>query len=83
MSPATKKEIAGAVLNYLAAHPAATDTVEGIMHWWLAEPQGAVSCKLVLEALCQLVAEGTVTARLGPDGRLLYKLNQEDHGPVS
>ncbi len=76
--PLTDKNlIAKAILEYLGAHPGAIDTVEGIAQWWFPNANGTVSTQAVLDALCRLITEGNVVARLGPDGRLLYKLKQE------
>ncbi len=58
-----------AIVAYLAAHPAAADTATGIREVWLA---GTATAGEVEAALEQLVARGTLVARLLPDGSLLF-----------
>jgi len=57
------------VLVYLAAHPAAADTADGIATSWLG---GRVPHADVEAALARLVARGELAARLLPDGQLLF-----------
>jgi hypothetical protein len=63
------------ILRYLREHPAAQDTMEGIMVWWVSEraiknwlPQGRRS-------LAALVARGYLETRT-TDGRIFYRLSQ-------
>jgi Fe2+ or Zn2+ uptake regulation protein len=67
--------VANAILAYLVAHPAAQDTSEGILQWWLLP--GGVQCQLetVQRALEQLVAEKMVTATRASDQRVHYRLS--------
>jgi len=57
------------IVEYLAAHPAAADTADGIRDVWLG---GKATSAEVEAALGQLVARGTLVARLLPDGSLLF-----------
>ncbi|MCW5665826.1 MAG: hypothetical protein KIT35_18505 [Piscinibacter sp.] len=52
--------IASAIRGYLAEHPNAADTVEGIRRWWLLGTLGEVPPELVEQALEQLLAQGRV-----------------------
>ena len=52
--------VAGDVVRYLAAHPDAADTVEGIARWWLARQRYDDARDLVAEALVRLVDRGLV-----------------------
>lgn len=58
--------VSAALCAYVARHPAAADTVEGIQRWWLADMLGEVSPALVEEALERLEAQGRVVRRQHP-----------------
>lgn len=61
-----------AIRHYLAGHPAASDTVEGVRLWWL-EPQGVQAAhEAVAAALEQLARAGTVERRRLADGTTVY-----------
>ena len=66
------------VLMYLKLHPDASDTVEGIAHWWLrldladAEALAAALDGLAV-ALDGLVESGLLERVSGSDGRLRYR----------
>ena len=77
-SPRTAEpaDIAKEILAYLAAHPDAQDTMEGIVEWWLLEQEIRRSTALVNAALAELVSQGLVLERLGRDGRTHYRINR-------
>jgi len=60
--------------RYLAEHPEAKDTIEGIRRWWLPEGHGHGADE-VQEALDQLVGRGWVVERAVPPHRRLYGAN--------
>ena len=63
--------IAASLLDYIAAHPDAADSVEGIRRWWL--PSHIAACTLSVEAaLKHLVKAGALACRPLPDGDVLY-----------
>ncbi len=64
------------IISYLAEHPDAQDTLEGIMHWWLLEREIKFWTAEVREALAKLVHEGLVVEHTGPDARTHYRLNR-------
>jgi hypothetical protein len=68
-APRTPPEVADLIRRYLAAHPNASDTVQGVQTWWL--PRG-VPDATVRKALDILVADGAVYRRQLPDGNLIY-----------
>jgi hypothetical protein len=70
-----KSQIAGDVLDYLAAHPAAQDTLEGIVEWWLEEQHIIRQTSGVKEALDDLVARGLIIERHGQDARTFYRIS--------
>ena len=65
-------EIAGEISHYLAKHPSAADSVEGIRRWWLLRQRYEDSAQLVRQALEQLLREGVVSRRVLTDGSVLY-----------
>lgn len=72
----TKDEppIADQLLAYLDENPQAQDTFEGIV-WWLLEQRLKFYTARVKEALAELVDQGLVLERQGPDGQIHYRLN--------
>ena len=74
-SPRTA-DIAQDILAYLAAHPEAQDTMEGIVEWWLLEQEIRRSTALVNAALAELISQGLVLERRGRDGRIHYRINR-------
>jgi len=63
------------ILAYLAEHPDAQDTLEGIVEWWLLEQRIKRWTARVKEALAELVSRGLVLERQGKDSRILYRIN--------
>ena len=64
------------ILAYLADHPRAQDTVEGIVEGWLLEQRIKRETRHVKSAVEQLVTAGFITAREGAAGRVYYRVNQ-------
>lgn len=64
--------IARAIERYLAKHPNAADSLEGIRRWWLLRQRYEESAQQVQEALEQLLREGVVSKRVLSDGQVLY-----------
>ena len=60
------------ISRYLADHPDAADTADGIANWWLRRIRIDASVSVVQQALDLLVAQGTVERRELPDGRHVY-----------
>lgn len=61
------------ILEYLARHPQAQDTVEGIAEWWILEQRAHTSVAQVKAALERLVARGLVAAQTSREGRVFYR----------
>ena len=64
------------ILAYMAEHPDAQDTTEGIIEWWLSERPARPSASRVEEALAELVTLGLVLARRSEDARTYYKADR-------
>ncbi|HEX3559739.1 MAG TPA: hypothetical protein VHU19_11080 [Pyrinomonadaceae bacterium] len=74
--------IADEILGYLAVHPDAQDTLEGIVEWWLLEQKINVQTNRVRETLEGLVAEGLIVERLDTESRSLYRLNRRRRATI-
>jgi hypothetical protein len=61
------------LLDYLAACPDATDSIDGIAEFWLARQKVRIELTLVAEVLADLVAEGRLDAIASGDRRA-YRL---------
>lgn len=65
-------ELARLILRYLAAHPQAADSLEGICDWWIPMQRLHEARHKVRSALDALVRNGQLVAQQGADGRTLY-----------
>lgn len=54
------EEVAQAVLRYLAEHPEAMDTLDGIAEWWLMRQQVRVSVTTLARVLRRLTESGVL-----------------------
>jgi hypothetical protein len=70
------RPIADEILAYLAKHPEAQDTLEGITEWWLLEQRIRSAVADVDGALRNLVAANLLATRRCADGRTYYALNR-------
>jgi hypothetical protein len=64
------------ILNYLARHSQARDTLEGIVQWWLLEEKPRVVAARVKKALDELIRAGLVTCTRSASGQACYRLNR-------
>ncbi len=71
-SPSKVSDIASAIRRYLADHPNASDSLEGVQRWWLGEGAVEAPGPTVQQALDQLVKKGTVVNKMLPDGTVVY-----------
>ncbi|HET9532394.1 MAG TPA: hypothetical protein VFQ92_18700 [Blastocatellia bacterium] len=69
-------ETALRILRYLAEHPNAADTAEGILHWWLLERAIIEEEETVERALDRLVEKGLIVSVETADARRHYRLNR-------
>ena len=61
------------ILRYLAQHPGAKDTAEGIAEWWMSARPSRPTLTEVRDAMEDLVGRGLVIAEQGADGRVFYR----------
>ncbi len=64
------------ILSYLARHPNAQDTIEGIVEWWLLEQRILRQTAQVRKGLAGLIEAGLVIERKGRGGRSHYRVNR-------
>lgn len=72
------REVEHAVLAYLAQHPDAADTLEGIVSWWLPQQRYETERRRIESALGHLVDRGQLRRDRLPGGAALYALNRAD-----
>ena len=66
------ESVARELESYVASHPSAADTVEGIARWWLAGMEQPSLSRV--EAALDLLLRRAVVARYPlPDGRFIYQ----------
>ncbi len=71
-----KTQIAQEILAYLADHPDAQDTLEGIVQWWLLERKIKYQRDLVEEAIARLVDQKFILTWKDSYSRIRYRLNE-------
>lgn len=71
-----KSRIAQELLSYLARHPDAQDTLDGICEWWLLEEKIKRRKAEIREVLGELVRSGLVMENPGRDEHTRYRLNR-------
>lgn len=64
--------VAEEIRNYLATHPNAADTVEGIVKWWLRRQRYEESVQKVQHALKYLSDQGVIKRTHTADGTVIY-----------
>jgi hypothetical protein len=66
--------IADVLLRYIESNPHASDTLDGIGRWWLANE--SISREDLSRALAKLVADGRLDTFASPDGRCHWRKRQ-------
>ncbi len=77
--PARQRAV-GAIEAYLAAHPAAADSEQGIAQWWLPAMGVEVPFEQVCEALEELRQRGAISRTTLPGGRAIYRVGRGSTG---
>ena len=77
-----KLQIGNEILAYLADHPNAQDTLEGIVEWWLLEREIKFQTARVKEALSELVAKELILEKMGSDSQRHYRINQAKYKEI-
>ncbi len=71
-----KSEIAREILAYLADHPDAQDTLEGIVEWWILESKVRLQIAIIKEILNELVDKEFILEVNHDYTRIRYRMNQ-------
>jgi hypothetical protein len=74
-----EEELAEIVLGYLAEHPDASDTLEGIAEWWIMRQQTRVEVTTLAKVLRRL-AESSLLEKIEEGGTPRYRLNVKERG---
>ena len=77
-----RHEVEGTVLAYLAQHPDAADTLDGIVSWWLPQQRYETERRRIEQVLSRLVERGQLRCNRLPGGAVLYALNPADPAPL-
>ena len=65
------------ILDYLARHPDAQDTIDGIMHWWVLDACIRNWTPKITETIEQLVQQGFLEQKPSPDGHIFYRVSRQ------
>ena len=68
-----QEEIGNAIIQYLAEHPKASDTLEGIAEWWIMRHHVRVEVDMLAKALLQLTEKGVLEV-IGKGDSRCYRL---------
>src|SRR5436309_4324707 len=63
------------ILDYLASHPDAQDTVDGILHWWVLDACVRKWAPKIAETVAQLVEQGFLEQKRSADGNVFYHVS--------
>ena len=74
-----ESKVAQAILSYLAEHPQAMDSLDGIAEWWLIRQQIRVEIEAVAGAIRQLIEQGLIEEIQSGDTRC-YRLKDPGSG---
>jgi hypothetical protein len=66
----------------LSRNPAAEDTVDGILQWWLVHEEIRFRLHEVEAALAELTGRGIIAQRVGEDLRVRYRINPNEHQEI-
>lgn len=72
-TPPEVKRAADLIERYLASHPQAADSLDGIVRWWLARQCYEEARAVAGEAVARLVDRGVMRVRRGPGRRAIYE----------
>ena len=65
------------ILDYLARHPDAQDTIDGILHWWILDSCIRQWTPRIAETVAELVARGFLQEKPTTDGHVFYRVSPD------
>ncbi len=71
-----ERDVTKAILEYLAEHPRAMDSLDGIAEWWLARARIRRDVSTVARVLTELTRQG-VLEEVAAAGGVRYRLKRE------
>jgi hypothetical protein len=77
-----EEEVAEAILQYLAEHSQAMDTLAGIAEWWIPRQRVRMEVNTLTRVLKRLSDEGLLECQ-GTGENALYRLKKRDTAPPS
>ena len=77
--PLDDDRLRAAVLAYVAEHPGAMDTLDGIAEWWIARQQIRVNVKRLASVLDELTRIGSLES-VDVGGERMYRLARSQYG---
>jgi hypothetical protein len=66
---------ASEILDYLARHPEAQDTLDGILHWWVLDSCVKRWAPRIAETVAKLVEQGFLKEKRSSDGQTFYHVS--------
>ena len=63
------------ILDYLARHPDAQDTIDGILHWWVLDACVRKWAPKIAGTVAQLVEQGFLEQQRCADGNVFYRVS--------
>jgi len=63
------------ILDYLAMHPEAQDTLDGILHWWVLDACVKKWAPKIAETVAKLVEQSFLEEKPSPDGQTFYHVS--------
>jgi hypothetical protein len=63
------------ILDYLARHPHAEDTIDGILHWWVLDACVRKWAPKIAETVARLVEQGFLEQKRSADGNVFYRVS--------
>lgn len=65
------------ILDYLARHPDAQDTIDGILHWWVLESCIRSWGPKIADTVELLVEQGFLEKKPSGDGHIFYRVSPQ------
>jgi hypothetical protein len=69
------RSLAREILDYLARHPDAQDTIDGIVQWWVLDSCIRSWASKIAKTVAQLVEQGFLEKKNSSDGKIFYHIS--------